>query len=138
MSYHLRALAKWGFVERAANSADGRERPWRAIGARWRIDAMPDQLAATATNAVVNAMLDRLRADVAVWFSRERDQPKEWRAVAAGENSNLWLTAEEATELRSSTAASSTGTAAAPPTTTPKVRAACAPPASSFPFNSTD
>src|ERR1700721_1590687 len=28
-SYHLRALARSGFVERAS-SADGRERPWRA------------------------------------------------------------------------------------------------------------
>ncbi len=29
MSYHLRALEKWGIVERD-ESADGRERPWRA------------------------------------------------------------------------------------------------------------
>lgn len=100
MSYHLRALEKWGFVERAANSADGRERPWRALGGRWRIDAMPDQLATTATSAVVNAMLDRLRADLAVWFSRERDQPKVWRDVSAIENSNLWLTPDEALELQ--------------------------------------
>jgi DNA-binding transcriptional ArsR family regulator len=100
MSYHLRALEKWGFVERAANSADGRERPWRAIGGRWRIDAMPDRLAATAASAVVNAMLDRLRSDVGTWFSRELDQSKEWREVASIENSNLWLTAEEATELQ--------------------------------------
>jgi hypothetical protein len=61
---------------------------------------MPDQLAATATSAVVNAMLDRLRSDIAVWFSHERDQPKEWRAVSAVENSNLWLTTDEATELQ--------------------------------------
>lgn len=100
MSYHLRALEKWGFVERAANSSDGRERPWRAIGGSWRIDALPDQVAATATTAVVNAMLDRLRTDVATWFAREHDQPKEWRDVAAIENSNLWLTPEEAEELQ--------------------------------------
>src|ERR1700751_5891566 len=32
-SYHLRALAKWGFVEEA-EQRPGRERPWRAAAAR--------------------------------------------------------------------------------------------------------
>jgi DNA-binding transcriptional ArsR family regulator len=100
MSYHLRALEKWGFVERAGNSQDGRERPWRAVAGSWRIDAMPDQYAATAAGAVVNAMLERLRADVAAWFDRERDQPREWRDVSAVENTNLWLTPDEAEELQ--------------------------------------
>src|SRR4029450_1968676 len=30
MSYHLRALERWGIVERADPREDGRERPWRA------------------------------------------------------------------------------------------------------------
>src|SRR5665647_47158 len=30
MSYHLRALEKWGIVVRDDPSSDGRERPWRA------------------------------------------------------------------------------------------------------------
>jgi ribonuclease HI len=49
---------------------------------------------------VVNAMLERLRADVAAWFDRERDQPREWRDVSAVENTNLWLTPDEAEELQ--------------------------------------
>jgi DNA-binding transcriptional ArsR family regulator len=100
MSYHLRALEKWGFVERAENSGDGRERPWRAVGGTWRIDAMPDEVAATAATAVVSAMLERLRTDVGTWFVHEREQPKEWRDVAAVENANLWLTPDEAAELQ--------------------------------------
>jgi len=100
MSYHLRALEKWGFVERAAGSSDGRERPWRALGGSWRIEDVPDRVAATATSAVVSAMLDRLRNDVTAWFAREHEQPKEWRDVAAVENSNLWLTPAEAEELQ--------------------------------------
>ena len=39
MSYHLRALEKWGFVERAETSTDGRERPWRSLGGRWSVDS---------------------------------------------------------------------------------------------------
>ena len=34
MSYHLRALERWGIVEHAAEREDGRERPWRAAGSR--------------------------------------------------------------------------------------------------------
>ena len=30
MSYHLRALEKWGVVERSADDGDARNRPWRA------------------------------------------------------------------------------------------------------------
>src|SRR3954451_9382135 len=39
MSYHLRALEKWGIIERAEESADGRERPWRSKAASLRIDS---------------------------------------------------------------------------------------------------
>jgi DNA-binding transcriptional ArsR family regulator len=99
MSYHLRALEKWGFVERAGSSGDGRERPWRAVGGGWRIDALPDRLAATATSAVVHALLDRLQDDLARYFEREQDQPREWRDATSIENSALWLTPDEAAEL---------------------------------------
>src|SRR3954451_81776 len=32
MSYHLRALERWGIVQRAKPRGDARERPWRAAG----------------------------------------------------------------------------------------------------------
>ena len=38
MSYHLRALEKWGVVERSADDGDARNRPWRAAGTSLRID----------------------------------------------------------------------------------------------------
>lgn len=100
MSYHLRALEKWGFVERAESSADGRERPWRAVAGGWRVDRLPDAVAAAASSAVVGTMLDRLRADVGRWFDAERDQPAEWRDAASVEAQNLWLTPQEAAELQ--------------------------------------
>lgn len=99
MSYHLRALEKWGFVERAPAGSDGRERPWRSVGHSWRIDDLSDRVAATAATAVVSAMLDRLRANLSAWFEHEHEQPQQWRDVAAVENSNLWLTPAEAQEL---------------------------------------
>ena len=100
MSYHLRALQRWGFVEPAQSSGDGRERPWRATASGWQVDATPDAVAATATTAVVGSMFDRLRADVGAYFPRERLESKQWREVSAIENTRLWLTAEEAGELQ--------------------------------------
>jgi hypothetical protein len=99
MSYHLRALQKWGFVERAEASTDGRERPWRSIPGGWRVDAMPDQASATAADAVVATMLRRIRVDLSNWFERERTQSDAWRDVATVENRALWMTPEEAKEL---------------------------------------
>jgi DNA-binding transcriptional ArsR family regulator len=98
MSYHLRALEKWGFVERA-DSSDGRERPWRATAEGWRVEAMPDQVAATAANAVVGSIFEQVRSDLDAWFRHESDQPKQWRDATTVENAHLWLTAEEAAEV---------------------------------------
>src|SRR5512135_594423 len=39
MSYHLRALERFGLVERAKPTGDGRERPWRATGRTIRVDS---------------------------------------------------------------------------------------------------
>jgi DNA-binding transcriptional ArsR family regulator len=99
MSYHLRALEKWGFVERAEASGDGRERPWRAVPGGFRVDAPKDAASATATAAVVQVLIERLREDLARWFEREGDQSAEWRAAAVIANRSLWLTAAEVGEL---------------------------------------
>ena len=46
-SYHLRTLARYGFVEEdRASAADGRERPWRARLLAFTIQDRPDQPAA--------------------------------------------------------------------------------------------
>jgi DNA-binding transcriptional ArsR family regulator len=62
-SYHLRALARWGFVEEG-NGGVGRERPWRATSARIEFEdgtleaaVLRDQLVARA-HAVVRDALD--------------------------------------------------------------------------------
>src|SRR6187551_1519516 len=39
MSYHLRALERWGVVERAPARGDKRERPWRAPARALVVDA---------------------------------------------------------------------------------------------------
>jgi DNA-binding transcriptional ArsR family regulator len=98
MSYHLRALEKWGFVERAESSGDGRERPWQAVPGSWRIESIRPEVG-PAVNAIVGISLDRAGADTRRWFAHEREAPPAWRDAAGVDTTVLWMTAEEATEL---------------------------------------
>lgn len=96
MSYHLRALEKWGIVERD-ESADGRERPWRATADS--INITPE--------AHRGAGLDTSRVSVHTSFADlQGDLDRMTAAVADGSNhgmtsrGRLWLTDDEERELR--------------------------------------
>jgi DNA-binding transcriptional ArsR family regulator len=96
MSYHLRALQKWGIVERAEEREDGRERPWRAAGRSlsWGSDM---SLAATAAQDVIaGGYLEQLREAFRRWSLEEAKEGAAWREVAGLGRSFLWLTEEEA------------------------------------------
>jgi DNA-binding transcriptional ArsR family regulator len=99
MSYHLRALEKWGFVERAGSTGDGRERPWRATSPQgWRVEAS-SPVATAAESTLIAAAFERLRTAFDTWTSVEPDQPKAWRDVAILGSTTAWLTPEECREL---------------------------------------
>lgn len=96
MSYHLRALERWGIVERD-ESADGRERPWRATAGAINITPEAHRGAGVATS----------RASVHTWFADlEGDLDRLVDAVGDGEShgmtsrGRLWLTDAEERELR--------------------------------------
>ena len=98
MSYHLRALATWGIVERVG-SGDGRERPWRAVadsititpGAHRAAGIEDSRLSVHEWFADLEAGLDRLAVLVA--------DGEEHGMTARG---RLWLTDDEERELRES------------------------------------
>ncbi len=97
MSYHLRALEKWGIVRRADASPDGRERPWQA-SARGLVWA--GQTAGEAvSDAIAGLYLDRLRSDLARARRHEADEPPEWREMPTVSRGFPWLTADEARDL---------------------------------------
>ncbi len=104
-SWHLRKLAEHGFV-REARGGTGRNRPWQAVseGLSWGDDAEGEadpatELAADAlTDVLVERELQRLRAARA---SRDRE-PAEWRESSGVSHTQLWLTADEASEVRAS------------------------------------
>ena len=102
-SWHLRKLAEHGFVREARGHA-GRNRPWQAVsqGLDW---GEPDDTAADPTDRIaaealtdllVEREVQRLRAAQA---SRDTE-PAAWQEVTGLVSSMLWLTAEEAADLR--------------------------------------
>jgi DNA-binding transcriptional ArsR family regulator len=92
-SYHLRALAKWGFVEEAARRA-GRERPWRPTAAR--IEFPSDGIEATVLR---DELVGRQQQRVRDALRREHELPARFRRSAQTSSATLELTAAELGEL---------------------------------------
>jgi DNA-binding transcriptional ArsR family regulator len=92
-SYHLRALAKWGFVEEAEKGV-GRERPWRATATR--IEFPSDGLEATVLrDELVARQQQRLRDAL----RREHELPPRLRRATQTSAATLELTAAELDDL---------------------------------------
>jgi DNA-binding transcriptional ArsR family regulator len=94
MSYHLRALERWGIVEHGASRGDGRERPWRAAGRTLRFD--PETVSTAAVDVVAGTTFQHLRERFRHWALVEEGEPKGWRDVAGVSRAYLWLTEDEA------------------------------------------
>jgi DNA-binding transcriptional ArsR family regulator len=92
-SYHLRALAKWGFVEEGEGGV-GRERPWRATATR--IEFASDGLEAIVLrDELVARQQQRLRDAL----RHEHELPPRWRRAAQTSSATLELTPLELEEL---------------------------------------
>jgi DNA-binding transcriptional ArsR family regulator len=92
-SYHLRALARWGFVEEGA-PRPGRERPWRAAAARIEFDS--DGFEATVLR---DELVGRQQQRVRDALRREHEVPPRWRRAAQTSSAALTLTPSELDEL---------------------------------------
>jgi DNA-binding transcriptional ArsR family regulator len=98
-AFHLRTLAKYGFVTEAGGGR-GRERPWRAAQNSLTISAtdQKDPQAALAADALSRVWLDR-------WIDRARraygaaDPEPAWEEAKQWSNSARFLTAGEAVEV---------------------------------------
>jgi predicted ArsR family transcriptional regulator len=103
-SYHLRLLAKYGFVEEADNSGgDGRERRWRAVTSGWQTD-LEDETdgaqAAALDRALARIMLDSSDRKVLGWLDAAGREAREWRDAAVLSNSTIVATAEELAQIK--------------------------------------
>ena len=102
-SYHLRTLARYGFVEEDPDSAtDGRERPWRARMLAFSIDDIPGTPAATrvASRLLVENLRAAAEENRARYLTRRSEYPADWQAAAGETFSAAHVTPEELDQMR--------------------------------------
>jgi DNA-binding transcriptional ArsR family regulator len=99
-SWHLRQLEKHGFVERAGEAADSRERPWRAAATGFRIGAVEDTPAVrSALQALASVQLDEEFRLARAYLRHEDELAEPWRHSAEFDTYGLLLDATELAEL---------------------------------------
>ena len=96
-SFHLRQLAKYGFVERA-DATNGKERPWRRATSGERVPDSSNRELDFAAGELTKLLVDRLATDAAAWLKRRKDLPPEWRGGVLDQEL-LYLTPSELQEL---------------------------------------
>jgi predicted transcriptional regulator len=98
-AFHLRTLAKYGFIEEAGGGR-GRERPWRASYDSMRLRSIQDDPEASqAAQALTQVWLDRLLARAQRSLTSRTSWPKAFDDLLGAQTSRLYLTAAEAGEL---------------------------------------
>lgn len=103
-SYHLRALAKWGFVEEAVGGSDGRERRWRATVGQLTVNQDPaagaqDPEQTAAARLLIDQALQLSARAVADYLDNQADHDPAWQAAAMITERVLHTTPAELAEL---------------------------------------
>jgi DNA-binding transcriptional ArsR family regulator len=98
-SFHLRQLAKYGFVEEAGGGR-GREKPWRPAATffEWPGAAATPELAA-ATGLLETVLAERYFDELMRWLEAKPAEPQEWREAALFGDYFVYLTADELAEI---------------------------------------
>jgi DNA-binding transcriptional ArsR family regulator len=97
-SFHLRMLAKYGYVEPA--EPRGREKPWRLVSRSRSVTADwddPSSVAAAVEYATLT--VEREFDQVRSWIRQAAAEPPEWVEATMITKSSLWLTREELAEI---------------------------------------
>ncbi|MFD7658362.1 ArsR/SmtB family transcription factor [Actinosynnema sp. NPDC059797] len=98
-SWHLRQLAKFGFVERA-DAAGGRDRPWRATSVGYEVGGFDEDPAVRAQqDALLVLQLNEENRLAQRFLERQHELPGEWSAAASLHGYSVNVTAEELTGL---------------------------------------
>nr|WP_281507063.1 helix-turn-helix domain-containing protein [Arthrobacter rhizosphaerae] len=102
-SWHLRALAKVGLVERAeASASDGRDRPWQATATGFDFSGDGTQAGELAGTALENVVAQNANDAFDRYLAHRDRLPKEWQDAAGTHRYHLALTAAELTALLAS------------------------------------
>jgi predicted ArsR family transcriptional regulator len=95
-SWHLRQLAKHGFVEEAPGGK-GRQRPWKmtSVGMSWRSHKDDPAEFRAAASALSNMWFERDVAQIRRWLATDGLLPAEWSMASSQNTSAMWLTVDE-------------------------------------------
>lgn len=98
-SFHLRQLAKYGFVEEAGGGK-GRARPWRmtSIGYRFR-DTSDDPEAQVAAGILGRLIRERQLDRYWTWRTTQASYPTVWRESATDMEHMFYMTADELAQV---------------------------------------
>jgi hypothetical protein len=98
-AFHLRTLAKYGFIEEAGGGR-GRERPWRQVfdGMSWRTTSDDPQIT-LAAQALDQIWLDRSLARARRSMTSRASWPESLDDAMGGSTSRSYLTPQEAREI---------------------------------------
>jgi predicted transcriptional regulator len=100
-SYHLRQLARYGFVvQDQAAAANGRERPWRVVVTSTTIGNLDDPVAAMAARLLEYSLDEHWQDARRRYAAGEDEYPADWRRAAGADRTILYLTSAELAELR--------------------------------------
>lgn len=96
-SWHLRQLARYGFVEEAGGGT-GRQRPWRVVLKRHRWgsgDPSPGHVGHAAHQVLLDLEYQALRD----WLTSRHAEPPQWREAGFLTQSAGWCTPTELAEI---------------------------------------
>ena len=99
MSYHLRAMAKLGIVERDESGTDGRERPWRACGSGITLTQPTSRAQLVASAMLVSTVMQGQLQAFERYAEAEPQLPPEWQSAASMTSYVETLTAAEVGSL---------------------------------------
>jgi DNA-binding transcriptional ArsR family regulator len=94
-SFHLRQLAKYGFVEESGDGVE-RRRPWRITQLGLRFDSDSSDPAVRRAGAELGGSLrERQIARYRTWLATRQSWPQEWRESSIDAEFGFWLTPAE-------------------------------------------
>ena len=98
-SFHLRQLARYGFVEEAGGGR-GRARPWQLTGIGMSFDpASGDREAEVASEATVRLFRERQLGRYDTWLATRGAYPPAWREAASDSEYLFYLTPDELEQM---------------------------------------
>jgi DNA-binding transcriptional ArsR family regulator len=101
LSFHLRQLAKHGFVEEADDvTISGRARPWRLTSVGFSTAAAQDEDLRSAAEALGDVVIERAVQRHRRWVSHPSVEPAAWNDILGASQTVWWLTQQEAVDLR--------------------------------------